>query len=90
MELIREGKDTAMQEAQVAPPLMDVLDALSFAKIKEWGDRIVQLGYTRPVSFDSKLVSMMGELQNPSTVRIRLRDLAHAMRTKNWMRLWYC
>ena len=38
VELIREGKDTvAMQEAQVAPPLMDVLDALSFAKIKEWG-----------------------------------------------------
>ena len=86
VELIREGKDTvAMQEAQVAPPLMDVLDALSFAKIKEWGDRIVQLGYTRPVSFDSKLVSMMGELYaKPIDGSDPLyRDLAHAMRTKN-------
>ena len=49
------------------------------------GDRIVQLGYTRPVSFDSKLVSMMGELYaKPIDGSDPLyRDLAHAMRTKN-------
>jgi hypothetical protein len=83
---IRQGKEsTALQEAQFAPPLMDLLGSLSFPQQKKWSEELTKAGMVAPAPFDSKHISMMGELfAKPIDGTDPLySDLAHAMRTKD-------
>jgi len=86
IDLIRQGKEsTALQEAQFSPPLMDLIEALSFPQFDKWGRELEKNGLSAPSSFDSKHISMMGELfSRPIEGTDPLySDLAHAMRTKD-------
>jgi hypothetical protein len=86
VELIRQEKDsTALQEAQFAPPLMEVLEALSFSQFQSFGEEMAKIGMTPPSSFDGNQVAMMGKLYaKPIDGTDPLySDLAHAMRTKD-------
>jgi len=86
VDFIRQGKEsTALQEAQFAPPLMDVLEAFSFPQQKNWSEELTKAGMIAPAPFDGKHISMMGELfAKPIDGTDPLySDLAHAMRTKD-------
>ena len=86
VELIRQGKESvALQEAVISPPLMDLIEALSFAASKEFEERIAKFGMYPPAPFDSNQIAMMGELfEEPIDGNDPLyNDLAHAMRTKD-------
>ena len=49
VELIRQGKESvALQEAVISPPLMDLIEALSFAASKEFEERIAKFGMYPP------------------------------------------
>lgn len=85
VDLIRQGKEsTALQEAQFAPPLMDVLEAFSFPQVDKWTGEMTKVGMSAPATLDGKHISMIGELfAKPIDGTDPLyRDLAHAMRTK--------
>ena len=86
VDLIREDKkSTALQEAVLSPPLMDVLEALSFPQQKQWAESLKSVGMESPVSVDSKQLAIMGKLfSEPIDGSDPLyNDLAHAMRTKD-------
>lgn len=86
VDLIREDKkSTALQEAVLSPPLMDVLEALSFPQQKQWAEALKSVGMESPVSVDSKQLAIMGKLfSEPIDGSDPLySDLAHAMRTKD-------
>ena len=54
VDLIRKGKESAaLQEAQFAPPLMDVVDTLSFPKSREWTQLMEQSGIPAGAGFDA-------------------------------------
>jgi hypothetical protein len=86
VDLIRQGKEsTALQEAQFAPPLMEVLEAFSFPQVGKWAEEMGKCGMPAPAPLDGKQISMMGELfAKPIDGTDPLySDLAHAMRTKD-------
>ena len=86
IDLIREDKkSTALQEAMFSPPLMQVLEALSFPQQKQWSEALKRVGVVSPVQVDSKQLAMMGKLfSEPIDGSDPLySDLAHAMRTKD-------
>ena len=86
VDLIRqEKKSTALQEAMFSPPLMSVLEALTFPLQKQWSEALKRVGMTLPAPVDSKQVAAMGKLfSEPIDGSDPLySDLAHAMRTKD-------
>ena len=86
VDLIRQDKkSTALQEAMFSPPLMVVLEALSFSQQKQWSDALSKVGMMAPASLDSKQLALMGKLfSEPIDGSDPLyEDLAHAMRTKD-------
>ena len=86
VDLIRQGQEsTALQDAQFAPPLMEVLEALSFPQLDKWKEEMGKYGMTAPAPPDGRQISMMGELfSKPIDGTDPLySDLAHAMRTKD-------
>ena len=86
VDLIRQDKkSTALQESMFSPPLMVVLEALSFSQQKQWSDALSKVGMMAPASIDSKQLALMGKLfSEPIDGSDPLyEDLAHAMRTKD-------
>ena len=61
VDLIRQDKkSTALQEAMFSPPLMSVLEALTFLE-KQWSEALKRVGMTLR-TVDSKQVAAMGKL----------------------------
>lgn len=87
VELVRLKKDTAaLQEAQFNPPLMDVVEVLSFSQAREWEEMMELAGIPPGLGFDAGHIEMVGNLY---TKKIDgsdplYKDLALAMRTKDF------
>ena len=66
-------------------PLMGVLEVFTFPQFDKWCKEMAQAGMEPVVAFDSKHISMMGELfAKPIDGTDPLySDLAHAMRNKD-------
>ena len=87
IEHIRSKNEVAaLQEAQFAPPLLDLVELLSFPKVNQWETFLKENGIEIGPRFDAKHLEMIGSLY---TKRIDgsdplYKDLAFAMRTKDF------
>jgi hypothetical protein len=87
VELLRLKKDNAaLQEAQFNPPLMNVVEVLSFPQAREWEEMMEMAGIPPGLGFDARHIDMVGNLY---TKKIDgsdplYKDLALAMRRKDF------
>ena len=87
VDLIRKGKESAaLQEAQFAPPLMDVVNALSFDKSSEWAKLMEEASMPAVTGFNSAHLEIVRNLyfKKIDGNDPLYRDLAEAIRAKNF------
>jgi hypothetical protein len=82
VSLVRDGKDSAaLQAAQMSPPLMDVVETLSFPEAVQWQSLMVGAGMSVHPGFDARHVEMVGSLyaKKIDGMDPLYKDLTHAI-----------
>jgi hypothetical protein len=82
VSLVRDGKDSAaLQAAQMSPPLMDVVETLSFPETVQWQSLMVGAGMSVHPGFDARHVEMVGSLyaKKIDGMDPLYKDLTHAI-----------
>jgi hypothetical protein len=84
--LIREGQDfPALQIAESAPPVLDLVRQLSFADAEKWRMFCRQRGLPTPQPFDERSVDLVNQLygKNISETHPLYREYRQAIRTRH-------